>query len=287
MNKYTLIFMLSIFSTSEAGLANNTKAQIGNQFFSGKSTPTAQVPTGQNSTEQIGNSYFQGVNTKSISHVGPAFEEHHNYAQFFVFVNQLLTNHVYYELRAYATYHYITQAPPTAPLVTAIIPVSSERNLMGYGGAGILGYNININSNVSFMPFIRLQDLTNTLIAYSDSFGNEVTSVNYTAYLGGKLSMRVTDSFAIYTQYFAGYQKSVLSGRGLFSSTDHPTVKALVSIFEFGAPFKLNNALSITPFLQFFTAGINSNQTSRDKRYNISLLTNPSSIYGIKLGYEF
>ena len=287
MKKHVVFFILSIFAISTVGVAETSSTQIGNSFFTAKSSPSEEVDAGQNPDDQIGNSYFSKSQTKTISQVGPSVEAHQNYINFFVFVNQLCTNHLFYELRGYATYDYISQNPPAPPLVPTIIPVSSERNLMGYGGVGILGYNININKHVSFLPFVRLQRLTNTFAAYSDSFGNAVSSVNYAAFLGGKLSMRVTQIFAIYAQYYAGYQKSLLSGRGIFSTAGNPTVNALASVIEFGAPYKINKSLSITPYLVWITAGINPNQVSRDKPYSISQLTNPNNAYGIKLGYDF
>jgi hypothetical protein len=268
MNKYRVVLLLLLF------ISYSTEAA--------------------NTTTQIGNSYFQKPQKKAadqklhvITQVGAAMEEHQTLDVFYLFLNQMFPNHIYYELRAYGIYNYITQNPPAPPIVPEPIPVSSERHQIGYGGVGILGYNIPINPNVSFMPFIRLQDITNSVAVYKDTLGNEIDSDNYTAFLGGKLSLRVNKVFAIYAQYFAGHQRSVLSGHGVFSNAHHPVIKAFVSTFELGAPYKMTKSWSVTPYIQFLRTNGNPDFYARRSPYNISSLSNNSNVYAIKLGYEF
>ena len=252
------------------------------------------IAEADNTTTQIGNSYFQEPeNTapdkkpKKITQVGAAMEEHQTFDALYLFLNQILPNHIFYELRAYGVYNYITQNPPTRPIVPGVIPVSSERHQLGYGGVGILGYNIAINPNVSFMPFIRLQDIINTFAAYRDTLGNEIHSDNYSAFLGAKLSLRVNNKFAIYTQYYAGYQRSILFGGGVFSNAHHPVVQALASTLEMGAPYKISKSWSITPYIQFLRINRYPDIYSHSSPYNINSLSANSYVYGIKVGYEF
>ena len=289
LKKYKLFFILSIIVTSGIALADQSTKQTNNSDVN-----TNQVLPTENSRVQIGNSYFQEhpiipnkLLQKTISQVGIAADEHQTNLAVFAFINQLFPNNIYYELRAYAIYNYISRLPPAPPLVPEVIPVSSAQHPKGYGGIGIVGYNIVINPNVSVMPFIRLQALTNAVYAYQDSFGNEIDSVSYTALFGGKVSMRVSQEFALYTQYFAGYQTSVLSGCGLFSNSEHPTINAFTSVLEFGAPYKITKKLSVTPYLQFITVGPNPNQAARNQPYNMSELARTDTIYAIKFGYDF
>lgn len=272
--------------------ANNA---LTTKIKSNKKHAPSQHGAHQNTQTQIGNSYFSNSPKKSIkpqkvkpiSQIGPAVELRQDYADFYLFLNQLYANHIFYELRAYAIYRYITAPPPPPDFSPRIISAADERNLLGYGGIGIFGYNFELNPNVSFMPFIRLQALTNSAAAYKDSFGNEVDSINYTGLLGGKLSMRVTDIFALYAQYFAGYQHSTLHRYGLFENTAKPVVNAFASIMEFGAPYRINKSFSVTPYLQFITSIPHLNQVARSAPYNINTFTNTNTLYAIKLGYNF
>jgi hypothetical protein len=288
LKRYKLFFILSIVVTSGIALADkSTKQTRHNDVNSDQALPT------QNSREQIGNSYFDThpvkpnrLPPKTISQVGLAADEHQTNVAAYVFINQLFTNNIFYELRAYTIYNYISRTPPAPPLVPEVIPVSSVQHPKGYGGIGILGYNIVINPNVSVMPFIRLQAMKNAIAAYQDSFGNEIDSADYTALLGTKVSMRVNQEFAIYTQYFAGYQSSFLNGRGIYSNSGHPTINAFTSVLEFGLPYKITKKLSITPYLQFITAGPNPNQAARNQPYNMGELARTNTIYAIKIGYD-
>ena len=287
--KNKLILLASLFIINTA-FSDPSTTQIGNSFFKNKTQKPEQSLPQENPNGQIGNSYFEGspASTKStISQVGVVIEEHQANALGFAFLNQLFTNHIFYELRAYTSYHYITQKPPAPPLVPEVIPISSERNPIGYGGSGILGYNINVTPNVSFLPFTRLQLITNTVEAYEDTYGNKKHSINYLAYLGGKLSFRVNEVFAVYSQYYAGYLRSVLSGQGVYSTKGHPAINAFTSTLEFGAPYKINKAWSITPSLLLITTAPNVNQVARNEPYNVSQLTTTNSVYSIRVGYEF
>ena len=287
--------MLLMITINQTALAEKSTAQIGDSYFNTIPKQSGKSKLAKNSRAQIGNSYFQTkspkandtLTPKTLSQVGATVEEHQTNAIFYGFINQLFTNHLYYELRAYASYHYISQNPPAPPLVPKVIPVSSEHNTIGYGGVGIFGYNIELTPDVSLLPYIRLQSLINTVAVYEDSFGNKINSVASAALLGSKLSLRVNEKFAIYMQYYAGYQYCTLSGRGLYSSNNHPTINALTSTVEFGTPYKTDKAVSITPYLQFITADSNPSLAARNKPYSISQLTNTNTVFAIKIGYGF
>ncbi len=281
-----------MFSIGGVGLAADTTEEVDKGYLTKKTNGLNQLLPEQNqkkTTGQIGNNYFGTQHTiaRNITQCGAAIEERQHYADVYVFLNQLLRNHVYYELRAYSIYDYISQIPPEPPLAPQKIPISSERNQLGYGGVGILGYNVYINPNVSFRPFVRFQRLTNTYAHYADSLGNELNSVNYGAFLGGQFSMRVNDNFAIHTQLYGGYSRSLLSGRGLFLTTNHPVVESLISTIEFGFSYNMTKSFSVTPHIQFITIGPNPNQAARDNPYKISQLTGTSSVYTLRFGYQF
>ena len=242
---------------------------------------------------QIGNSYFQHAPSKktepqkTISQIGSTVEALEDRMDGYLFFNQLFVNHIYYEFRAYALYHYTTKNVPKSPAVNYVVTTANENNPMGHGEVGILGYNVDVNEKISLMPFVRLQHFTNAAAPYEDDFGNEIHSVSYSALLGTKLSMRVTGDFAIYTQYYAGYQRSLLSGQGVYASASQPVINTGVSVIELGAPYKLTPSLSITPYLQFITTFDNPNQVALNSPYNISQFTNTNTLYAIKLGYNF
>ena len=307
LNKALFLTLLLFFIINPL-FAENKIEDIGNSFFKNNDKTTVkaenqdktQIKNKKNisdskktidntsSETDIGNSFFKNqtknldaLNSKPINQVGPAFESRQNLSAAYVFINQLLTNQIFYELRAYGAYNYVFKNAPSN------IPNSNQNPPLGYGGALLLGYNFAISTNLSFLPFIRLQALKNMVEAYRDTFGNKVDSINYAALLGGKLSRRVTDNFAVYAQYSAGFQLSKLSGSGIFTSTDNPTINIIQSVIEFGGPFKIIKTLNLTPYIQYITLIPHPNHAARAAPYSLGQLTNVSSLFGIKLGIVF
>lgn len=257
------IFLVSLL-TSSLALADVASSNI-NNISSGENTNNS-LPTISSITNQV----------------GIAYEGRSSYADGYAFFNQLLNNTVFYELRAYYIYNYIS----SSRVISGVTP-SNQDNVDGTGVVGILGYNIPLNSNVTFMPFIRLQLLTNTVSAYEDSFGNKINSVNYSALLGGKLSMKVNDVFSIYAQFYGGYQRSRLDGEGVFDTHNDPQINALTSTLEFGLPYKITQSWSITPYMQFSTTDNNPNHAASKAPYSSSKLTSTGNVYALKLAYKF
>ncbi|MFN7095478.1 MAG: hypothetical protein ACK4M7_08950, partial [Burkholderiales bacterium] len=237
---------------------------------------------------QIGNSFFTEVaesattNKSTISQVGLAYEDRVNMSNGYVFFNQLLSNNLFYELRAYAGYNYITQNPlPQAADIT------KQTNPLNYGLVGIFGYNLSFTSRVSLLPYFRLNYLYNFVAAYSDSDGNAINSTTYTGHIGAKLSLKVNELLAVYINYFAGYQTTQLNGSGLFATGSSPAINAFVSSLEFGLPYKINQSWSITPYLQYNINANSPNSGAMDKPYNIAPLTVNNNLYAVKLSYNF
>ena len=272
-------------------LSSNTLSPNFSYIGLNHSKANIELPPEKNDNTEdtnIGNSFFKGNSSKtvSISQLGVAYEGHQSYSHFYAFFNKLCANQIYYELRAYFTYHYISQNPPSITIVPNTLFITDEKNPLGTGGSGILGYQFFINSKVSFMPFIRVQDLSNTMVAYEDKKGNALNSVNYTGYLGAKLSMAVNDNFAIYSQFYGGYDKTILSGRGIFNASKHPTFNAAITVLEFGTPYRIQGPWSITPYFQLVTVGYKLDSMAQNKIYALNPLTNSSSVFALKVGYK-
>lgn len=226
---------------------------------------------------------------KTITQLGLAVEQRAAYVDAYAFINQLFKDRLFYELRAYYVYDYMTVSPPTT---TPQPDASDENTVNGTGVVGILGYNFKINPKVTLMPFTRLQYLTNTFsninfAPYEDSFGNSVKSDNYTAYLGLKLSMDINEVFAIYAQYYAGYQWNILYGRGYWDTDSTPQVNALVSTLELDLPYKLTPSWIFMPYIQWNTASNKPNSTAVDYPYGHDSLTTTGAVFALRLGYKF
>lgn len=280
-----------VIAGSNNGLCADTTTHIDTSYFNTKKPPPPAKKTenNPNSEDQIGSSYFQLRTSKTVPvrQIGIANEQHEDFAVIYLVLNKLFSNRIFCELRAYSIYRYRTATAPQPPIVPIAISSSNERNLFGYGGLAIIGYNIDLNDKVSLMPFTRLEALTNTALAYKDTFGNEIQSANYTAYLGSKLSMEVTHDFAMYVSYFAGYNKSILTGHGVYTNAGNPTINGFISVFELGAPYKLNKLWSLTPYLQYITTAPNANKAADTPPYNVKDVTTTSSVYALRLTYVF
>ena len=255
--------------------------------------PQLNAPATRNNTnEQIGNNYFKSFLTKPISQYGGAIESYQFHSVIYdsllyVFFNQLTTNHVFYEVRAYGVYNYLSNITLPEPLaLTSSLAVAQQQHLLGYGGGGILGYNINVTPNLAILPSIRVEALTNTLIAYSDSLGNKIGSNDYSLSIGAKLSQRVSDVFAVYGLGFIGYQWSLITGKGVFVPKDQATANVYFAGLEFGAPYKITKALSLTPYLQLIPALVNLNKAAILSTSPFGQFSGLVTVYGFKVGYD-
>ena len=264
--KMRLITLLTLCSLSNLGWAN-----------------LPEFDTSNNSDEQIGNSYFKSLLSKPINQLGGAIEAHQSNTVLYLFFNQLTTKHIFYEFRAYG----IDDKPTTAPQAPMSLPTTKGRNVLGYGAAAILGYNINVNSNLSLLPYIRAQALTNTFTSYADGLNNSLGSADYGGSIGAKLSQRITEVFAIYTLGYFGYQRSLVASEGVFAHTNQATANLYIAGIEFGAPYKINQRVSITSYAQVMLANVHLNQVAIFLNGSLCESTNVNGIFGIKVGYEF
>lgn len=293
---YLFCILLSIVNISTADQPHTVPNNIGNNYFQKKPIPHKQpekpLDNSGNAETEIGNNYFENTpNSKkkavvrTISQVGAAYEARQNMSDVYLFLNQLLPNKLFYEFRAYGIYNYLYRAPPSVQDLE--IHLEDERHQVGYGGSGTLGYNINISPRVSVLPFVRVQAITNFIEVYADVLGNKINSFSYGGFLGARLALRVTEDFAVYTQYFAGYLWTPLTGQGAFAITEHAQINLPTSVFEFGTPYKITERLNFTPYLQFTTAAVNPNQAAKNSPFNVRTFVNTNTFYAVKFGYQF
>ena len=270
-------------------LLKDGTTQIGNSYFESQViTPTVNTPgtPQQNlltSEIQIGNSFFESSTkvVERISQIGLSYEDRINMSDIFVYYNQLLSNNLFYEIRAYAGYNYLVTNPNLPQL-----PISNQNNPPGYGFVGILGYVIPLNNNVTLMPFIRLSYYNNFAVVYSNSNGNSINSNQYIAQGGARLSLDINKIFAIYASYWAGYQVTYLSGGGAFANSNDPQLSGLASTLEFGLPYKMTKRLSFIPYTQYNVSANSPNNSASTTPYNAITATNTNILYGIKIGYD-
>lgn len=233
---------------------------------------------------------MKAAQLSSFKQIGVAIEDHIIFLTPFIIVNQLFPNHFFYELRANYIRAYVSQIPPAPPVVPTKISQLEERGLNGGGGIVILGYMFALNPRVDFMLYTRLQVLTNQVTAYKDTLGNKLRSVNYNAFLGGKLFMKINDVFSIYVQYFAGPRRSELKGKGVFKSTNNfykPKINTFVSTMELDLAYKITPKIKLTPYIQYVTLFNHPNSIAANSPYNINALTTIDTVYAIRLEYLF
>lgn len=221
-----------------------------------------------------------------VIQVGAALEERSAYANGYLFFNQTIYDAVFYELRGYYVRNYIVTAPPSKAV--HIPSLKNEQNLNGVGIVGIVGYIFPIvQHKVFLMPFTRLQYFTNTSSAYKDSFGNKILSHVSTYFLGLKLNMIINEIVSMYLQYYAGYQRSLLTGRGYFSTTTDPILNQLTSTYELGFPYKITSSWTLSPYIQWVTTATNPNFTALNTPISNNGLTATTGVYAVKLAYNF
>lgn len=240
------------------------------------------------SEDQIGNNFFK-TKRQNIRQFGGAVEAADNRGIVYAFINELFSNQIFYELRLYGLDHYPTLLPPQPPLVPEAINNSEVESVLGYGWGGVLGFNVIVNPNVSFLPFIKLQGLRNASVAYRDREGNSISSDDYSESIGAKLSLRVTDVFALSVQGIVGPQQGYLSGKGVFYATPRPKIRSTAATIDIDFPYKIDLRWSITPYIFYSTYWIstNANNDTINTLFSLDNLTSTEKVIGVKLGYVF
>lgn len=220
-----------------------------------------------------------------ITRMGVALEDRTSYADGYLFMDQLIRNGIYWELRAYYLYNYIVTSPPTK--ATPAPSIKDEQNLRGTGAVALLGYNIPINTRFELLPFVRFRYLTNNASPYKDSFDNKITSMTYTYYAGMRLSMRANEYLTLYAQYYGGYGRYDLHGSGYFKTNGRPVINVLTATFEIAAQYQINDRWRFTPYLQLDITDNNPNSVALKPPISNSGLTTNNTIFAARLSYTF
>lgn len=245
----------------------------------------------------------------AVSQIGFAFEERPNYANAYLFTNQLINKHWYYELRTYGIYNWIVNNPPK-DRIDPLPLARDEKNQWGWGGVAIFGHVFDLCDKVTFMPFFRLQAQKNASYTYRDKFHNRVDSRTLYYLIGGKLSMGITDFLLMYAQYYGGYFRANFTGKGYFSKTPpavlqkdkpaphpmkHAHINGLAGTMEFGARYKMKcrdscgdeSTWILTPYLQFSVLDNNIDYRYTVPPYSLNPLTTSNIVFAFKVGREF
>ena len=128
---------------------------------------------------------------KTISAAGFAVQDNQNSAQTYIFFTQTLANQIYYEVRLWGAYNYMTQNP-----LFPSVNVSNINNPPGYGFSGFIGYNFHVSELLDLTPYFRSNYLNNMNLVYADTNGNYINSVAISGYLGAKFSFKLLKTFS-------------------------------------------------------------------------------------------
>lgn len=284
----------SYFETDpySAGANTNNKPQTNTTINNNTNAPTAADHTVKSPSNQdlhrIGSSYFKKLSTVDDSHsgirqLGAAYEQNTGGASwFYPFFDYLASNNLYYEIRAYFVYNYISHASALQD-----VPISSQNNVIGEGVRGFLGYLIPITPKFTVLPFLGLWYIHNAFFTYSDNLGNSISSNSYIPTLGAKLSLELNELLALYFTYSIGYQFATLSGTGVYANANNPQVSGYLSGIEIGLPYNVNNSWSIVPYTQLNTGSFQPNTTASQPIWNINPLTTSVVTYALRVTYTW
>lgn len=224
---------------------------------------------------------------ETISNAGSALEFLPNGTNIFGFFSQTTATDVYYEIRLYGRYNYVT-ANPNIPG----IPASNENPPPGYDVTGILGYNFHPTQAVNLTPFIRINVAYNMGPVYSDTNGDYVNSTTYAYLIGGKLAVQASPTLSPYATIWGGYQVNNLTGAFPNSATMSNTqitgvLNQIAVYYELGLGIRLSEHLTVVPYWQYITTFNSPNgpaATAIDQGgLNQSYLTGTSQVLAIKL----
>lgn len=248
----------------------------------------------------------------AVNQIGLSLEQRFSFADGFLYVNQLIKKHWFYEFRLVGIYNWIVNNPPKESLDPPPHPLAKdERNQWGWGGVGIFGYVFDVCDNVTVMPFFRIQAFKNASFSYKDKFHNRVDAKSIYYFGGLRLNMKVNDVFSMYTQYFGGYFRANFHGKRYFAKTSpavvpaaepplrprkHAHINGLSGVLEIGFPYKLKCNFSpcckestwlVAPYFQFIVHDNNIDYVYTVAPYSLNPLTTSSILFGVKMGREF
>jgi len=225
-----------------------------------------------------------GIKHNTISATGGAVEFSPSGSTFYAFFTQTLANGFYYEGRLYTKNNYTAQNP-----IFPSVPVSSEDNPWGYGGAVKLGYDFHPNELTDIVPYVRFNAYNNMSVVYQDTSGDSINSTTFAVLPGVKVAYKVTPQFNPYVEMYGGWQQVNLNGD--FAQSKKPgsataTVTQYTLTYEIGFSSKLTNNLALIPYMQYITTQNNPDSTASapysENGFNISSLTGTQQVFGLK-----
>ncbi len=189
----------------------------------------------------------------TVSSAGIGIQETPNNTQAYLFFSQTLANQIYYEVRVWGAYNYMTQNP-----IFTSVPVSNIQNPPGTGFSGFFGYNFHVNEHIDMTPYARMNYFKNFQLVYEDSNGNYINSTTLAGFLGLKISFKETKYFTPYLNFWMGFQQVALTGT-LQEGTNPgvvqtATVDQIVANTQIGFGFKVSQSMSLIPYWQYQTA---------------------------------
>lgn len=229
----------------------------------------------------------------AVSTFGIALEQVPTRNTNFLYWAQTIKGTFYYELRAYAILNFIN----ASPAVPVAVPVRDQRNVWGTGGVGIFGYIFKIPcSKATFMPFFRYEARSNnTGVAYRDTQGNRLTAWSYAYFFGAKLDMPINELFSLGVQYWGGYVRVAMKGKGYFANTVTPGFNAsnrrhantLVGNLMFYFHYNVTKCVYVTPYLQMILSDNNPGPKAYSLPYRFPQFTTSTYLWGLRVGYKF
>lgn len=227
----------------------------------------------------------------TVSSAGVGIQETPNNTQAYLFFSQTLANQIYYEVRVWGAYNYMTQNP-----IFDSVPVSNIQNPLGTGFSGFLGYNFHVNEHIDMTPYARMNYFKNFQLVYEDSNGNYINSTTLAGFLGLKISFKETKYFTPYLNFWMGFQQVALIGtlqegitnRGVVQTA---TVDQIVANTQIGFGFKVSQSMSLIPYWQYQTAANYPDSVAMAKPekggFGVNSQTNSIQIIGAKFNVSW
>lgn len=260
----------------QAFIASNESVVLGKEF---------KALTRKQALENYSGALGTAPKNITITATGSAIQQTPNSTQGYLFFTQTLSNQIYYEVRLWAAYNYMSQNP-----IFPNVSVSSIQNPPGWGASGFLGYNFHPCDLMDITPFYRFDYYDNMTIVYEDNMGNYIHSKAWGSYLGIKLVFQELRYSSPFINIWTGIQQIALTG----NLQDGPSpnivqnaiVNQIISNVQIGLNLKVSSYISLIPYWQYQTvANYPDNLAAavpQNGGFGISSLTNTQQIIGMK-----
>lgn len=240
----------------------------------------------------------------TTTQIGIAVEENLSRGDVYGYISGTLKGSWYYELRGYGIWNFITQTPPAtigSSVVTPAINNREQKTVYGTGFVGIFGYVIKLPcTKATLTPYFRYDLRSNNAgPVYRDERGNSIKTWGQ-GYLGGaRINMPVNDQLSVGFNYWGGYIKVKLHGRGFFGHTTdvlqtprsrshYPTLQGN---FQHSFSYAFNKCWSFGAWWQITLTASNAQArvTDAPSQYvgKVTRLTAASYLWGARIGYNF